>query len=320
MPDPFVSTPSSDSTVAAKSPSEPPVPPPPSAEPPEPRHGRHARPPRRGRGALVAVLLVATVALAATAGVMVVRDGDPSPRAPVAAQPSPSEAPTVAPPEDLAAEAGAFSVTVTWTDAGDGAPAEGYEIYRNDSLLESVEPDTTSYTDETVLPGRRYTYRVEARGDDAESATASVEVRTEIPPMSEARVVGDFNVVFRVVSQSGFTSYPETFTKGWAFRPRCRSGPCPVVWRDLGEESLRTTLRRSGATYSGSDTGNFNARCGDSPVTSSLAIEFKVTKAKAEAGEWVARRLVGTLEESEAAQLGCVASSATLSFTATLLD
>ena len=268
----------------------------------------------------MAVALLAIVGLATTAGVMVVRDRDPSGGAPVAARPSPSEAPTIAPPRDLAAEAEAFSVTVTWTDSGDGAPVEEYEIYRNDSLLDSVEATTTTYTDEAVLPGRRYTYRVLAQGETVTSAPASVEVRTEVPPMSEARVVGDFNVVFRVVSQSGFTSYPETFTRGWTFRPRCRSGPCPVVWRDLGEESLRTTLERSGATYTGSDTGNFNARCGDSPVTSSLAIEFKVTKAKAEAGEWVARRLVGTLEESEAAQLGCVASSATLSFTATLLD
>lgn len=50
-----------------------------------------------------------------------------------------------------------------------------------------------------------------------------------------------------------------------------------------------------------------------------MKIELKVAKAKAVDGEWLATKLVGTLRQSEVAQLGCVSSQATQALTAKLV-
>src|SRR5205807_8341888 len=70
------------------------------------------------------------------------------------------------------------------------------------------------------------------------------------------------NVKFRTVSQSGYVGSRRRFTAGWGFHPKCDHGACSVVWKDVREKSLKTTLRRKSGNYSSSDTGKFLGHCG----------------------------------------------------------
>ena len=90
-------------------------------------------------------------------------------------------------------------------------------------------------------------------------------------------------------------------------------------WSQVGSSTLKGTFKRQGGSYSGSDVGKFNVRCGSTVVETTLVIHFHVTKAKAINGEWRATKFVGTLEQSEASQLGCVASHATMSINGSFL-
>ena len=144
-------------------------------------------------------------------------------------------------------------------------------------------------------------------------------VTTPKPPLSQARLAGDFNVRLKFISESGFTT-TKGFTAGWSFKPKCSDGPCDVKWSDLGEKSLRATLHRKGAKYSGEDDGLFFATCGSQRVTSHVVITFTVRKAKGIDGEWRATAIKGTLDHSAASQLGCVSSTATLSIRGNLLS
>ena len=93
-----------------------------------------------------------------------------------------------------------------------------------------------------------------------------------------------------------------------------------MIWTDLTEKSLKATLDRRRDHYGGKDSGTFFATCGSTHVTSTITISFRVTKAKGEDGEWLATKIVGTVDHAAAAQLGCVPSSARLKITGTLLS
>jgi hypothetical protein len=249
------------------------------------------------------------------------REGSSAPAAtPTATPPSPTPSPFLATPVGVAAEATAFQVTLTWARPQGGSPVDGYSVFRNGDLVGSPDTDATTFVDSDVLPGKEYTYEVLARATGVVSERVAVGVETPVPPLKSARVEGIFDVKFKVVSQSGFESYTGAFNAGWQFEPKCPAGPCDVRWSDLAEKSLKATLKRKKDTYSGSDSGDFNSVCGETEVITNLTIEFRVTKAKGIEGEWRATKLVGTVEQVEDAQLGCVSSNATLSITATILS
>jgi hypothetical protein len=106
-----------------------------------------------------------------------------------------------------------------------------------------------------------------------------------VPPLSAARLLGDFSVTARTVSRSGYSNY-ETPTFGWHFTPRCRTGTCDVVWRDIGRDRIHAKLERKGPRYAGQYPGPFMSECNGSPTTSSVSLSLKVEKARALAGEW----------------------------------
>lgn len=259
--------------------------------------------------ALAGAAVIAAVLLAGCGGGEPEEEASPTPEPSPTAVPSPT--PSVAAPAALKAKAGGFSVTLTWSQPSAGTPVESYEIYRDGDLVATVEASATAYEDDEVLPGRRYSYAVEALGGGASSQSVSVSAETKTPPLKAARVEGVFNVRFERISSSGYSRLAGKFSRGWEFKPRCATGPCAVRWNDVGEKSLRAVLPLRGAKYRGSDSGKFNTRCGETMTVSSLTIEFRVTKAKAMSGDWRATRLEGTVTQSEAAQLGCVSSGAT---------
>jgi hypothetical protein len=282
-----------------------------------------APPSRRALPFALAALGLVVVA-AVVAAVLVLRSDRgravASQRPPTSSTPSRAPSPSIAAVGNLSARAEPFAVVLTWTQPAGVTPVEGYGIFRDGVELTTIPP-ASMYTDTSVEPGKDYGYEVEPRGaaGSVVGPRTTVSATTPVPSMRSARVEGDFTVKVKVVSQKGFETFTNSYTLGWHFEPTCATGPCDVEWTDLAESSLQATLSRAGVSYSGSDSGKFNVRCNDAEVKSTLSVAFDVTKAKGIDGEWRATTLKGTLTETEDAQLGCVASKAVLSITATLV-
>lgn len=213
------------------------------------------------------------------------------------------------PPGNLTAEAGRFEVTLTWTTPD--TPLEGYRVYRDAELRETLPAHLTSYIDEAVSD-KTYEYEVEAYQGSRTSEPASITVRTEVAPLKLARLEGTFRVTTKVVSQSGYTNYNAS-RMSWRFRPTCAEGACDTIWRAMFFKDLRTALNRAGLNYRGEDSGKFNVSCGESESVSDVKVNIKVVKARAVLGEWRVAKFVGTFTHTETSQGGCVTSSATLS-------
>ncbi len=221
------------------------------------------------------------------------------------------------PPSDFGAKPAAFQVVLSWTSAPDGG-VDRFTIYRNASQLASLPGSATAYTDTSALPGETYSYEIEARAGEAVTDRVVVTTKTPLPPLRSARVAGSFDVDTRRVSATGYGEYPAP-NFGWHFRPRCADGPCATVVRDLHLKRVHATLSRRGVKYRGSYNGRFTIECAGTPVSSSVTIELRVDAARVIDREWRASRLVGTLDQSEAEQLGCRYSEAEFSVRARLV-
>jgi hypothetical protein len=275
-------------------------------------------PRRRGRIAVI-VALVLLVAAGAVGTVLALSGGKTKEKPPVAA-PSVAPSPSLVPPARLEASSKAFAVTLHWTQPAGGTPVENYVIYRNHSLIDQVAAGTTTYEDTAVSPGKKYTYELKAKSGVLTTNSVAVVISTPKPAVSEARLSGDFNVKFHLVSSSGFQSLPSNPTAGWHFKPKCKTGPCDVTWSDIVEKSVKAGLNRKGASYGGTDSSAVFGTCSGSNVTSVATVTVKVTKAKGLSRVWRATRFEGTLEFSATAQLRCVSTMATFTVTGTLLQ
>lgn len=290
-----------------------PAPPP----PPPDTTGQPPAPPRRPAKKILAIIAAVLLLAGAIVGIALAAGGGNE-----AGAPEPASSPTVAPPFGLTATAEVvpFGVTLSWSAPSGDAEILGYKIFRDDLVIAAVPSQTTTYVDHNVFPGKVFTYEVVARGNGVlESERVSTQVEVPVPSMSAARVTGSFNVKAKTTSQHGFTNDLGSFTMGWDFAPKCDQGACSVVWRDLTEKTLTATLKRKGASYSGSDSGKFLGRCGSVLTDGTVTVTFHVTRAKAIGSDWRASKLVGTVTNTIPAQLGCVSAGATLSITATLL-
>ena len=78
-------------------------------------------------------------------------------------------------------------------------------------------------------------------------------------------------------------------------------------------------LTRAGTRYRGDFSGQFLIECAGSPVTSAVELDLQVERARPIDDEWRATHLVGTVDHSEAAQLGCGSSEAQLTVRARLV-
>jgi hypothetical protein len=112
------------------------------------------------------------------------------------------------PPSDFAAEAGSFRVVLSWVQAPGDAEAERYAVYRDGSMLISMSGSETTFTDDTVLPGREYFYEIESRSGDAVSDRIPTSTETLVPPLRAARVAGAFNVRTRTPQQERIQLVP----------------------------------------------------------------------------------------------------------------
>jgi hypothetical protein len=264
---------------------------------------------RRGK-----ILLGVGVGLLAAAGILalVLTRGD-SKAPPPAAAPSPK----LLAPTSLAFHRDVLVVTLSWTEPSTGAGVQSFDVYRNGHFLVNVVAPVTSYKDTGALPGKSYRYEVQARAGTLTSPRAAVQVHVPKPGLADARLDGTYNVKAVVQAQSGYSSLPSATTFGFRFTPKCKSGPCDAAWRILSTNDLRSVVHRVKAAYEGSVTGQLNVRCGSSTVISTATVSFHVTQARAIYGKWVATKLVGTVKQTEASQLGCVSSYATYAITST---
>ncbi len=229
-----------------------------------------------------------------------------------------AESASVLPPSDLTAEADAFSIVVSWVAPSGDPDVVRYSVYRNGSFFRSILAPEVSFTDTDVSPGKDYSYGIEARAGGLVSERVTVAATTPTPPLREARVQGTFNVRTKKLSSSGYTNLKAP-TFGWQFRPRCGEGACDVRWNDLQTKKIHALIKRQGLRYRGSYNGFFYVFCDDAQATSSVTIRFKVENARTIGADWRATHLVGTLNQSETSQLGCVSSRAKFSIRAKLV-
>lgn len=226
---------------------------------------------------------------------------------------------TLLPPVGFSATADGFSVRLSWSADPASAKIEGYEVRKNGHLLTSPTESSTTYTDTEVKPGKKYAYEIRSKGVSAKTTSepATDEVKIKTPSLKEARLEGDFGITTRIVSQSGYSRFERTNT-GWRFKPKCRRGPCDVVWRDVLLENVKAILEQGGKKYTGDYHGFFGVSCGGSHSTSSVDVTFTVVKARAIDAEWRATKIEGTVRSSEAPQFGCVSGSASVAVKGTL--
>jgi hypothetical protein len=262
----------------------------------------------------LAVVVVATVLLVTLGG----GGGEQIAQTPPASSPSPSPAALLA-PTGLRATLDGVTVLLAWSEPTGGATPEGYQIHRGDTLLASVPITIDAYTDKSVVPGKSYTYSVQSALVDALSPPATVQLVVTKPPLTAARLAGSFDIKAKVSSSSGFQNIKNSSNYGFSFKPKCSSGPCDVGWSIIGLKGISARLTRAGAVYMGQDTGNFHVTCSSANVSTTWALTFHVAQAKGVNGVWRASKIVGTIDESSPAQLGCVSSHATETFSGTLV-
>ena len=93
-----------------------------------------------------------------------------APQLPAAPPPPPEPPPAAAKPaapgnlrvDQHVCEGSKYAVTLAWEDAADNE--SGYRVYRSKSLIATLGPDSSDYTD-SPAPGGPYTYLVEAYND-----------------------------------------------------------------------------------------------------------------------------------------------------------
>jgi hypothetical protein len=278
--------------------------------PPPPDTATPPAPPSTGRGSRTVVLaVVAAVVVIAIVGTVIAlaNGGDEGSATPSSTG---SSVGAVAAPANVVAHAAPFHVVLTWT-AG-GAPPDRYIVSRNGTVTSNLAGDVTRWVDDDVVPGTHYAYSVAAVATDGTSEATRVTTETTSAPPATAPLDGVFNVHVHATSHYGFSNFGSgNATLGWRFTPTCAQGPCDTKLADLHTTDFRMTLARSGASYHGDASMSGQVRCGGASVVSNVTITVHVTDGGVVDKHWVATRFEGTMVESEAAQLGCVASGAT---------
>lgn len=229
--------------------------------------------------------------------------------APPATSTAEEEPPAPLPPSDFAADATPFEVVLTWEPPP--ADVQRFELFRDGASLAIVTGSTTSFTDEDVTPGQAYAYQIAAQAGEQVTERVNADVVTPVPPLRAARLDGTFDIATRFTSKVGYGGYSRP-SFGWRFVPRCRTGPCAVLLRDIHDTRIRAQLARRGPRYVGTYRGPFTIACEGNPSTSTVDVALRVVAAGAIDGEWLATRVRGTIEQSEVAQFGCRPAEAAL--------
>ena len=295
------------------------IPPPSEPEAPPAPGAPASRPPGEpDHRAVTIVTIVACVAIIAViGGAMAIAGGGGDVASGTPATPAPT---AVAAPQTMDAQPAAFVVVLTWTH-GEGLPVSYYAVTRDGRPITTLPPETTTWIDRSVTPETRYAYVVAAVGADGTRAVTHVVAKTPTAPLSTARFQGTFNVHLHATSHFGFSDFHgENQTAGWRSTPACRKGPCDTELADLHRKAFVLTMTRNGAAYRGTVSISGIVKCAGADSTSSFTVSLHATDAGAVRDRWVVTKVQGTMTQSEAAQLGCIASGATYSVTGSLVQ
>jgi fibronectin type III domain protein len=232
--------------------------------------------------------------------------------------------PPVLRPAGLAAgPSTANSVTFRWAPPATGPLPDKYLILSDGRTAGTVAGTVTSYRKAGLTPASTYQYRVVAvRGGKRSPQSASLAVSTLIPPMSQARLPGPWNVFAKNI---GHVPGSRNGNLSWDFKPACATGACNVVAHVKdGKYSFKVKLTHAGAVYRGHTVANLGG-CGPRgsqiPDPATLKFRMRVKDAVGEGQAWVATSLTGTMAGSykyvSSATFYCTAGSfkATLSGT-----
>lgn len=215
----------------------------------------------------------------------------------------------------VAGRSTANSITFRWAQPATGPLPDKYLILSDGRVTGTVAGTVTSYRHAGLTPASTYQYRVVAmRGDKRSPQSASLAVSTLIPPMSQARLQGPWNVYAKNIRHGPGS---RNGTLSWDFIPACAAGACNVVARvQNGKYSFKLTLTRAGAVYRGHAVANFGP-CGPRgnsiPDPATLKFRVRIKDAVGDGQVWAASSLAGTMVGSykyvSSATFYCSASS-----------
>jgi hypothetical protein len=232
--------------------------------------------------------------------------------------------PVLRPARLAAGPATANSITFHWARPATGPLPDKYLILSDSGTAGTVAGTVTSYRKGGLTPASTYQYRVVAIRDGKRSPqSASLAVSTLIPPMSQARLQGPWNVF---VKNIGHQPGSRNGTLSWDVIPACATGACNVVVHVKdGKHSYKLKLTRAGAVYRGHAVDSNLVGCGPRgnkiPDPATLKFRVRVKHAVGEGQVWAATSLSGTMVGSykyvSSATFYCTAGSfkATLSGT-----
>jgi fibronectin type III domain protein len=214
---------------------------------------------------------------------------------------APWKAPPVLRPAGLVTgPATANSITFRWARPHTGPLPDKYLILSDGRVAGTVAGTATSYRQAGLTPASTYQYRVVAvRGGTRSPQSRPLAVSTLVPPMSEARLQGPWNVSIKYIRHASNGYHGRNGTLFWDFLPACATGACGgmlhVRW---GKHSFKLTLARAGAGYQGHATVNF-IPCGTAgnsiPDPTTLKFRVRATDAVGESQVWAATSLAGTM-------------------------
>ena len=206
--------------------------------------------------------------------------------------------PPVLRPAGLAAgPSTANSITFRWARPATGPLPDKYLILSDGRAAGTVAGTVTSYRKAGLTPASTYQYRVVAIRDGKRSPqSASLAVSTLIPPMSQARLQGSWNVYAKNI---GHARVNRNGTLSWNFIPACATGACNAVAHVKdGKRSFKLTMTRAGAVYRGHAVANFGG-CGPRgskiPDPATVKFRIRIKDAVGEGQVWAATSLTGTM-------------------------
>ena len=216
------------------------------------------------------------------------------------------------------------SVTFRWSRPATGPPPGRYVILHDGRVAGSVPGTVTSYRGTGLAPATAYRYRVAAeRGGQRSAPSPVIVVTTATPPVSAARLQGQWTVGLKLTRGAVGLAGPRTWDETWQATPKCAAGPCDVrLSGGLNGHAFTTTLTRAGAVYQGKIAGNVFP-CGSKsksfPIRSTVRIRITVATARVEDSQWTAGswagRMVVTAPYTASGSFYCPASRQVASLT-----
>lgn len=280
---------------------------PPRPPAPAPRLGARAT-----RGSLGFAGFGVAVAIAGIATAAVIS----LPRTPATVQPIPARTAAVelaeleASVQRWTGDPRTWTVELTWIVSGN--EVDHYTMTRNGKKLDQ-QVEGTSFVDSDVVPKAVYHYEVVAVDPDGNaSRPGTATVRTSALDKADARMEGRWVLTLKILSSTiGAGGGIIVVT----FDPRCNRGPCDVRWAFARTENEGTAARR-GRSYMGVGRGSFLTRdCHGDPVSSTVTVDFRITKALTIGRAWRATKIAGTVDEDVPAVSNCLSAHTRWTFT-----